>query len=124
MASKEANIAKGYQDHVLRASDGGLHTVRTSVYDTLRGTTGWLKGYNGRGLINRSFVDALNGKSTVENKSVYEQALQRGDQGWGEDGRLTAYAGSGVGLVKTVMSTQDIIQEVRSDAQRQLARYS
>ena len=123
LACKEANIAKGYQDDVLRTSDGGLRTVRTSVYDTLRGTTGWPARYNGRGIINHSFIDAENGKPTAENKRLYKQALQKGDEGWGEEGRLTAYAGSGVGLVNTVMSAQHIIEEIRQDVHSILDRY-
>lgn len=115
LASEEANIATGHQDDILRTSDGGISTVRTSVYDVLRGTTGWPVRYNGRGIINRSFVDAQNGRSIVENKRLYDEALGKGDQGWGESGRLTAYAGSGVGLVKKVMSAQNITEEVRHD---------
>ena len=122
LASKEATIAKGYQDDVLRAKDGGTSTARTNVYDTLRGTTGWPARYNGRGIINRSFLDAQGGKSTDENKLLYEEALKKGDQGWGEDGRLTAYAGSGVGLVKEVSPAQGIIDEVIHDVLRLLPR--
>ena len=116
LASKEANIAKGYQQDVLRTKDGGLSTVRTSVFDLLRGTTGWPGKYNGRGIINQSFWDAESGKSTDENKKLYNEALQKGDAGWGENGRLTAYAGSGVGLVKKVQSAREIVEEVRRDA--------
>ncbi|KAL2048887.1 hypothetical protein ABVK25_010839 [Lepraria finkii] len=124
LASKEANIAKGYQDDVLRTRDGGLSTARTNVYDTLRGTTGWPGRYNGRGILNRSFWDAQNGKSTDENKRLYDEALQTSDEGWGEDGRLTAYAGSGVGLVKEVKSAHEIIEEVRSDALEVMSKIS
>ena len=37
LASEEANIAKGYQDDVLQSRDAGISTVRSKVYDTLRG---------------------------------------------------------------------------------------
>jgi nitronate monooxygenase len=116
LASKEANIAKGYQDDVLRTTDGGSSTARTGIYDTLRGTTGWPSRYNGRGILNQSFWDAQKDQSTEENRRLYNEAMQKGDQGWGENGRLTAYAGSGVGLVKEVKSAQDIVEEVRRDA--------
>lgn len=124
LASKEANIAKGYQDDVLRTRDGGLATVRTSVYDNLRGTTGWPDRYNGRGIINQSFLDAQDGVSIEESKRLYDEALQKGDKGWGKNGRLTAYAGSGVGLVKEVMSAQGILEEVRRDAVRAISKLS
>lgn len=122
LASDEANIAKAYQSDVLRVNDGGTNTVRTTVYDQLRGTTGWPSRFNGRGIINQSFLDAQSGESTDENKRLYEVALQNGDQGWGERGRLTAYAGSGVGLVKEIKPAQDIIEEVRRDASEVFAR--
>ena len=57
LASREAGIAKGYQDDVLRMDDGGTSTVRTRVYDTLREPE-WPGQYNGRGLINQSDLDA------------------------------------------------------------------
>lgn len=124
LASKEANIAKGYLDDVLRTRDGGLATVRTSVYDIMRGTTGWPDTYNGRGIINQSFLDAQDGVSIEENKALYNEALQKGDKGWGKNGRLTAYAGSGVGLVKEVMSAQGIVEEVRRDAIEVISKLS
>ena len=124
LASKEANIAKGYQNDVLRASDGGMTTARTSVYDVLRGTTGWPPRYNGRGIINLSYLDVQNGMSMDENKGLYEEALQKGDQGWGDNGRLTTYAGSVIGLVREVKAARDIVEEVRRDAIEVLSKHS
>ena len=118
LASTEVNIATGYQDDVLRASDGGTSTVRSKVYDTLRGTTGWPGIYGGRGIINESFHDAKNGEVTEENMQKYQEALKKGDQGWGEHGRLTAYAGTGVGLVKNVMTARQILEEIEIDVRR------
>ncbi|KAK0516440.1 hypothetical protein JMJ35_001043 [Cladonia borealis] len=124
LASKEANITKGYQDNVIRTKDGGLSTARTGVYDILRGITGWPDRYNGRGIINQSFLDSKNGLSIEDNKTLYNEALQKGDEGWGENGRLTAYAGSGVGLVKEVVSAQSIVEEVRGDAMETISKLS
>lgn len=123
LACKEANIAKGYQDDVLRTKDGGRSTVRTSLYDTLRGTE-WPRQYGGRGIINQSYLDAQNGMIKDENKRLYEEALQKGDHGWGESGRLTTYAGSGVGLVKEVKYAKEIIDEVRQDLSKVLSKLS
>ena len=123
LASKEANIAKGYQDDVLRTNDGGRNTVRTSVYDTLRGTD-WPRQYNGRGIINHSYLDAQNGMVMDENKRLYQEALQKGDLGWGQSGRVTAYAGAGVGLVKKVKCAKEIIDEVRQDTSEVLLKLS
>lgn len=118
LASVEATIAKGYQDDVLRSRDGGLSTARSRIYDTLRGVHGWPTRYGGRGIINESFNDAPNGEVTQENMQQYQKALGRGDQGWGEQGRLTAYAGTGVGLIKEVVSAHQILEEIRTDVKR------
>lgn len=122
LASTEANIAKGYQGDVVRSKDGGVNTIRTSVYDKLRGTTGWPAKYNGRAIINQSFLDAQRGRDMDENRKLYEEATQEADEGWGKYGRLTAYAGSGVGLISKVMHAHEIVEEVRRDALRVLSK--
>lgn len=116
LASEEATIARGYQDAIIRTKDGARNTGRTSLYDQLRGTTGWPSRYNGRGVLNQSYLDAENGMSVEENKKLYDEASRNGDEGWSSEGRLTTYAGTGVGLVKNVMKAGDIVQEVRSNA--------
>lgn len=122
LASYEANIPKGYQDAVLKASDGGVTTERGKLYDTLRGTTDWPQHYGGRGVLNETYRDAASGMSVEENKRLYDEALKKGDEGWGENARLTTYAGTGVGLVKEVKSAAAITEEVREDAIRILKR--
>lgn len=121
LASQEANIPRGYQDAVLRTSDGGLTTIRSSVYDTLRGTTDWPKNYGGRGVINASYHDHQSGMSWEDNKRRYAEALKSGDKGWeGEQARLTTYAGTGLGLVKKVQTAADITREVREEGLKSL----
>lgn len=122
LACTEAHIAKGYQDDVVRANDGGTNTVRTSVYDQVRGTTGWPTRYNGRGIINETFLDALKGMSKEENEMLYSDAMRESDNGWGEKGRMTAYAGTGVGLIKSVMTSSSIVETVRRDAKAILCK--
>lgn len=124
LATPEANIAQGFRDAVLSASDGGVNTERGKLYDTLRGTTDWPLRYGGRAVLNRSYYDASKGMSTEENKRLYEEAAKQGDEGWGENGRLTTYAGTGVGLVREVRSAADVTREVREDARRILSSAS
>ena len=124
LATHEANLPKGYQDAVLEASDGGVTTERGKLYDTLRGTTDWPLRYGGRGILNESHRDAAKGMSVEDNKKLYDDALKSGDGGWGEKARLTTYAGTGVGLVKEVMSAAAITEEVREDAKRIVKRVS
>lgn len=124
LASKEVTISRGYQEEVIRAKDGGVSAKRSIVYDYLRGTVGWPAHYNGRGLINQSYDDALAGMSREDNKKLYDEALKTGDAGWGVNGRLTTYAGTGVGLVKEVKSAKDIVDEVRRSARKVLTQSS
>lgn len=128
LACKEATIAKGYQDEVVRIHDGGVSTVRTKLYDVLRGILDWPKAYDGRGAVNRSYLDAQSGMTTDENQKLYKEEMQKGDEGWGAEGRMTTYAGTGVGLVREVKSAEDIIREVSTDAmlalQKTMGRYS
>jgi nitronate monooxygenase len=118
LACPEANIARGYRDAVLKASDGGVNTARGKLYDSLRGTTDWPANYGGRSVLNQSWHDAANGMSFEENKRRHDEALKNGDEGWGEKARLTTYAGTGVGLVRSVVPAADVTREVREDAVR------
>ncbi|KAL4992491.1 hypothetical protein BDW68DRAFT_149842 [Aspergillus falconensis] len=118
LASSEARIARGYQDEVLRASDGGVSTIRSTVYDRVRGILSWPSRYDGRGVINQSYIDAVErGMSDEENKALYEEELKKGDAGWGPNARLTTYAGTGVGLVKEVLPAADIVARVIQEAE-------
>lgn len=122
LASHEAEIAKGYQQEVVRASDGGQTTIRSSVYDELRGTTDWDSKYGGRGVTNKSYDDAISGMDFEENKKLYAEAVEQGDRGWGPHSRMTTYAGASVGLVKSVDSAGKITSEVREGAREILTR--
>ncbi len=113
LASLEAEISLGYKKAVVDANDGGINTIRTTLYDTLRGTSGWPDGYNARGVINKSLRSFEGGMDLEENRRLYAEAMKLGDEGWGmEQGRLTTYAGTGVGLVKSIVPAGQIVQTV------------
>ncbi|KAI9664920.1 MAG: hypothetical protein M1821_006368 [Bathelium mastoideum] len=130
LATPEANVAEGYRRAVVRAGDGGMSTRRTGLYDTLRGTTGWPAAYGGRGVLNRSWEDAEAGMEVEENTRLYREAERHleekkdgGEEGWREGtGRLTTYAGTGVGLVREVKGAGEIVREVREEAKGILRR--
>jgi nitronate monooxygenase len=92
------------------------------LYDSLRGTTDWPAHYGGRSVLNESWHDAAKGMSFEENKRRHDEALQHGDDGWGEKARLTTYAGTGVGLVKSVEFAANVTREVRDDAVQTMKR--
>ncbi|CZT02516.1 hypothetical protein WAI453_002069 [Rhynchosporium graminicola] len=122
LASPEAVISEGYRKAVVDASDGGVTTARTTVYDKARGTHGWPGIYNGRAVLNQSYWDSQKGMTEEENAKLYEEAAKKGDQGWGETGRMTTYAGTGVGLVKKVMPAGEIVKEVLRDSAQRLSK--
>jgi nitronate monooxygenase len=122
LASKEAVIASGYQNEVVRVSDGGVSTVSTKVYDKARGIDGWPVTYAGRGVANRTYLDHTAGMSGEENRAMYEEAKKLADNGWGPQGRMTTYAGTGVGLVRAIKSVKEIIQEVGEPSRWMLER--
>lgn len=116
LAAKEAKVSKGYQGDVLRSKDGGQNTVRTTLYDELAGRTDWPPGYVGRNVVNQSILDHDSGVEFEENKKKYQEATKKGDGGYGENGRLTAYVGSAVGLVRDVVGAEEIVKHARSEA--------
>ena len=122
LASSEAVISKGYQNAVLMARDGGVSTARTRLYDRLRGTPGWPEEYNGRGVLNQSFWDNEKGMAEDKNTKLYEKAAGMGDAGWGDQGRMTSYAGTGVGLVRKVQHAGEIVAEVLREVKDRVAQ--
>jgi nitronate monooxygenase len=116
LASTEARISKGYQREVIRATDGGVSTTRTTLYNQLRGTVGWPEEFSPRTIINKSLQDQKAGKSFGELKVLHDEALKSGDTGWGPEGRLATYAGAGVGLIHDVRAARDIVVGVRDGA--------
>ncbi|PYH44017.1 nitronate monooxygenase [Aspergillus saccharolyticus JOP 1030-1] len=120
LASQEARISSGYQQEIVRASDGAASTTKTLVYNHLRGTTGWPTEYSPRTIINQSFIDHQQGRPFDELRELHDQALQAGDSGWGPSGRLATYAGASIGLIHEVKSAASIVHEVQGAVRKRL----
>ncbi|KAJ5818771.1 hypothetical protein N7474_004362 [Penicillium riverlandense] len=116
LAARETRISRGYQDEVVRASNGAVSTTRTLLYNHLRGTMGWPEAYSPRTIINKSFLEQQEGKSFEELKRLHDEATKAGDLGWGPQGRLATYAGAGVGLIHEVKEAGDIVRDIQQDA--------
>jgi len=116
LASTETRIPKGYQDEVIRATDGATSTVRTQLYNHLRGMFGWPESFSPRGLSNLTWEDHKAGVPFEELKKRHDEADKTGDAAWGPSGRVATYAGANVGLVKRVDDAGTIVTEVRSEA--------
>ncbi|KAM0561417.1 hypothetical protein ACHAPJ_003298 [Fusarium lateritium] len=116
LAATEARISKGYQQEVVRATDGAQCTTRTMLYNHLRGTMGWPEQYSPRGIVNQSWHDHQAGVNFEELKKRHDEATQSGDKGWGPEGRLATYAGAAVGLVQDVSEAGVIMERVQTEA--------
>ncbi|KAI0101419.1 inosine monophosphate dehydrogenase [Hypoxylon sp. NC0597] len=116
LATNEARINRGYQNEILRASDGAVSTTRTLLYNHLRGTYGWPAEYSPRTIINKSYIEQQAGVPFEELKTRHDEALKLGDSGWGPEGRLATYAGASVGLIREVRDAGEIVREVRKKA--------
>ncbi|TWU70943.1 hypothetical protein ED733_002276 [Metarhizium rileyi] len=116
LASREARISKGYQNEVVRASDGAKNTVRTQLYNHLRGTFGWPEAFSPRTVINKSWTEHESGTPFDKLKELHDESAKSGDAGWGPEGRLATYAGAAVGLVRRVDDAAFIVRETRDQA--------
>ncbi|CCX06970.1 hypothetical protein FPQ18DRAFT_401273 [Pyronema domesticum] len=115
IVAEESEAEEGFRELVIKTRDGGRGTVRTRIYDTLRGTGSWPEGWDGRAIINDSFTDHEAGMDLGDNLGRYQRAVKEGDYS-----RLTAYAGAGVGLVKEVKPAGEIVRDMREGARRVL----
>ncbi|KAM5354021.1 hypothetical protein ACJ41O_000671 [Fusarium nematophilum] len=125
LAATEARVSRGYQQEVVRASDGAHCTTRTMLYNHLRGTMGWPEQYSPRGIVNQSWHDHQAGVAFEELKRRHDEAAKSGDKGWGPEGRLATYAGAAVGLVHGVEDAGVLVERIRAEAKdimKELAR--
>jgi nitronate monooxygenase len=118
LASSEARIARGYQEAVVGAVDGGANTVRTQLYNHLRGTFGWPEEFSPRGVVNRSWEAQKAGVAFEEIKKKHDEAVGKGDEAWGPEGWTATYAGADVGLVREVLGAGEIVKRTREEAAR------
>jgi nitronate monooxygenase len=50
-----------------------------------------------------------------ENRRLYEEAVKQGDDGWGDGGRITTYAGTGVGLATKIVPAEQLVREIQAE---------
>jgi nitronate monooxygenase len=122
LAASETNLHPNWKAEILDASDGGQRTVKSMLFDELKGPSIWPEGYDGRGLANASSGDFDRGVGIDEVRKLFAEASQEKDGGFGlgGKGRAAMWAGTGIGLVKKEQSAAEIVGEVRNGAQRAL----
>lgn len=120
LSAEETIVHPKYREAVLAANDGGQSTVRSKLFDELRGPNIWPVTYDGRSLRTRSYHDHQNGVSLDEIQNLHAAAVKEPDMGWGDTDRATVWAGTGVGLVHKVQPAAEIVQEVREGVKKAL----
>ncbi|CAI6300369.1 unnamed protein product [Periconia digitata] len=126
LGSSEVAVHPAYRAAVLAARDGGKATVRSVVFDELRGPSVWPEGYDGRSLAVRSYVDFVEGVGIEEVRRLFGEAVEGEDKGFGVglEGRAAIWAGTGVGLVNEVEGAGEILERIREEARGILGRLS
>ena len=111
----------------LLAKADGADTVRSYAFDDARNTIGWPPGVDGRGLrsvtvdefeaVARHADSAAHVPGAAERQARYRMAKERG-----ETHRLVTWAGTGVGLVNSIMPARDVMEELDMQAHVALKR--
>jgi nitronate monooxygenase len=118
LASNEINMHPIWQKAVLSADDGAESTVRSTLFDNLRGPNIWPDGYDGRSIVMESYEAHVSGTDIEEIRRLHNEAAKEDHGGFGVrgEGRAAMWAGTGVGLVNKVQPAGEIVEEVRSAA--------
>ena len=116
LAAQETNIHPTYQQAILAASDGGQSTVRSKLFDNLRGPNAWPMAYDGRSIVMQSFNEHQDGVEIEEIRKRHNEAVSAEDGGFEASGkgRAAMWAGTGVGFAKKIQPAAEIVEEVRS----------
>ena len=78
LATPEALFSQSQKDAIVAASSSNA-TVRTTLFDTMRGTLGWPDDVDGRALINDTVREEAEGKSQADLKAAYAEAVKTKD---------------------------------------------
>lgn len=118
-ASHEALVHPRILDRALAAT--GDDTIRTKVVDVIRGFD-WPARYNGRVLRN-SFIQKWHGsEETLRMEAGAEAAKWSAALDAGDPDVATAFAGEGIGLIRSAAPAGSILADLMEDAQQCLAR--
>ncbi|KIW86714.1 uncharacterized protein Z519_12700 [Cladophialophora bantiana CBS 173.52] len=113
LAAKETKVPPGYRELVLAAKDGAQSTVRSKLFDNVKGPNIWPDAYDGRSLVTESYSDHVRGVDIKEIREKHNEAVTGEDGGFGKTNRANVWAGAGVGLVNRLQNAADIVEEVR-----------
>ncbi|KAJ4355786.1 uncharacterized protein N0V89_003807 [Didymosphaeria variabile] len=123
LVAEEAGIADGWKRELVKTSDGGVTTMRSTLCDRLKENHDWPTSYDGRAIRNKGHEDEEAGMLDVENVKLYKEELECGDSAWGPHGRMVIYAGTGIGLLRAVQPVESIMEETIRESRHIMDRY-
>ena len=97
LATRESTYTSNQKNAVLAAT----HSVRTSVFDQVRGTVAWPTGIDGRAIYNKTLEDEANGVNPDELQRRFSEGVKKDDTS-----RSIVWSGSSVGLVKEISGAE------------------
>ncbi|KAH9815033.1 2-nitropropane dioxygenase [Melampsora americana] len=109
LATPEARYTDDQKKAILSAQS--IDTIKTTLFDELRGTVGWPKGIDGRALKNQTTVNQLAGMDFDTLQSNYKTAMKIGDVNI-----LVTWSGMSVGLISEILPAKKIVQEIENEA--------
>ncbi|KAI7278211.1 hypothetical protein KC352_g7525, partial [Hortaea werneckii] len=117
LAATETTMHPAYRAAIFAASEGAESTVRSKLFDELRGPNIWPEDYDGRSLVMQSWEDHVRGVSLDEVRKSHAEAVKAEDRGYAVNGkgRAAIWAGSGVGMVRKEQLAAEILEEVRRE---------
>jgi nitronate monooxygenase len=113
LAARETNAPSGYRELVLATNDGAQSTVRSKLFDNVKGPNIWPEAYDGRSLVTESYTDHTRGVDIEQIREKHNKAVTGEDSGFGATNRANVWAGASVGLVNKLQDAAEIVEEVR-----------
>jgi len=115
LAAPESLYSEAQKDLIVQSS--GEQTIRTEAFDLARGTLGWGKGVDGRGLRNKTTdEEGLDEVGTKEGRARYDAAAKASDLS-----RIVTWSGTSVGLVKDKSPAEEVVRRVEREALASMA---
>ncbi|KAF8519014.1 2-nitropropane dioxygenase [Hysterangium stoloniferum] len=106
LATPESTYSNGQKSAVI----SGKVSVRTTVFDDVRGTTGWPAGIDGRAIPNKTLDDEQNGLGIEERRRLFDESVRNDDPS-----RAVVWSGSSVSLVNELVDAASLSRTIQGE---------
>jgi len=106
LATPESTYSNGQKSALI----SGKASVRTTVFDDVRGTTGWPAGIDGRAIPNKALDDERNGLGIEERRMLFNESMKNDDPS-----RAVVWSGSSVGLVDELIDAASLSRKIQGE---------